>query len=212
MPSSRLTPAATLVLDVLLEEPMHPYEILMRLTKRRDDLLVRLSAGAVYHAVEKLEAAGLVAEAGSRRCGNRPERTTYAITDEGRHAHAERARQLLVDRPAEYPAFPVGLALIHDLDPADAADRLRRRRDDLAAECALRRARLEAVMADGLPRRFLLDGLYAIHQTEAEIAWLTATLADLDSGALSWTDQPAAHFRATHFEAAPTAAHDKENS
>lgn len=199
----RLTPTATLVLSVLLEEPLHPYEILTRLAKRRDDRLVRLSPGAVYHAVEKLRGQGFIAEAGSQRCGNRPERTMYTVTDEGRHAHAQRAEELLVERPREYPAFPVGLALIHDLDHGDAADCLRRRRDALAAETADLRARLEGVVAAGLPRRFVLDGFHEIHQAEAEVEWLTATLADLDSGALSWTDQPALPFQAVH-EAATT--------
>src|SRR5690606_6858900 len=80
VPAPRLSPAATLVLAVLREAPMHPYEILVRLRKRRDDRLVRLNPGAVYHAVDRLERDGLVERAGVDRDGNRPERTVYAIT------------------------------------------------------------------------------------------------------------------------------------
>lgn len=128
MTSPRLSPTATLVLAVLLEQPMHPYEMLVRLRKRRDDRLVRLNPGAVYHAVDRLERDGLVERAGVDRDGNRPERTLYAITPAGVAAHDARTRDLVRETPREYPAFPVGLALVHDLPREDALALLRERR------------------------------------------------------------------------------------
>jgi len=195
VPAPRLSPAATLVLAVLREEPMHPYEILVRLRKRRDDRLVRLNPGAVYHAVDRLERDGLVERAGVDRDGNRPERTVYAITPAGVAAHEARTRELVRDTPPEHPSFPVGLALVHDLPLDDALALLRERRAALAAAVAGQRERLDAVVARGLPRRLVLDAYYELHQTDAEIAWLDATIADLGSGALSWTDEPAPAFR-----------------
>jgi len=195
VPAPRLSPAATLVLAVLREEPMHPYEILVRLRKRRDDRLVRLNPGAVYHAVDRLERDGLVERAGVDRDGNRPERTVYAITPAGVAAHEARTRELVRDIPPEHPSFPVGLALVHDLPLDDALALLRERRAALAAAVAGQRERLDAVVARGLPRRLVLDAYYELHQTDAEIAWLDATIADLGSGALSWTEEPAPAFR-----------------
>ena len=195
MPAPRLSPTATLVLAVLLEQPMHPYEMLVRLRRRRDDRLVRLNPGAVYHAVDRLERDGLVERAGVDRDGNRPERTVYAITDAGVAAHHDRTRELVRETSPEYPAFPVGLALVHDLPLDDALALLRERRAALAAATDGVREHLDGVVARGLPRRYLLDASFQLHQTAAEIAWLDATIADLESGALSWTEEPAAAFR-----------------
>lgn len=195
MPAPRLSPTATLVLAVLLDQPMHPYEMLVRLRKRRDDRLVRLNPGAVYHAVDRLERDGLVERAGVDRDGNRPERTLYAITEAGVAAHHDRTRDLVRETPAEYPAFPVGLALVHDLPRDDALALLRERRTALAAATDGVREQLDGVISRGLPRRYLLDASFQLHQTAAEIAWLDATIADVESGALSWTEEPAPAFR-----------------
>ncbi|MCB7136554.1 PadR family transcriptional regulator [Cellulosimicrobium marinum] len=197
MPAPRLSPTATLVLAVLREQPMHPYEMLCRLRRRRDDRLVRLNPGAVYHAVDRLERDGLVERTGVHRDGNRPERTVYAITAAGRAAHESRTRDLVRQTPSEYPVFPVGLALLHDLPRDDALALLRERRAALAAAVDGVRERLDAVVARGLPRRYLLDASYELHQVEAEIAWLDATTGAVASGDLSWTEAPAAEFRPT---------------
>jgi hypothetical protein len=57
------------------------------------------------------------------------------------------------------------------------------------------REHLDGVVARGLPRRYLLDASFQLHQAAAEIAWLDATIADVESGALSWTEEPADAFR-----------------
>lgn len=195
MPVPRLSPTATLVLAVLREQPMHPYEMLLRLRRRRDDRLVRLNPGAVYHAVDRLERDGLVERAGVDRDGNRPERTVYAITAAGIAAHETRTRELVRDTPPEYPSFPVGLALVPDLTLDAALALLRERRAALAASVAGQREQLDGAVARGLPRRFVLDAYYELHQADAQVAWLDATIAELGSGALSWTDEPSSAFR-----------------
>jgi len=191
VPSPRLTPAATLVLGVLREGPTHPYEMLVRLRRRRDDRLVRLHPGAVYHAVDRLERDGLVERVGVERDGNRPERTTYAITPAGVAAHDARTRELVRETPREHPPFPVGLALVHHLERDDVLDLLRERRAALVAATDGTQARLDDVVARGLPRRFLLDAYFELHQAEAEVAWLDATIADLVGGGLDWAAGPA---------------------
>ena len=99
---------------------------------RRDDRLVAITNGTMYHTVGRLERAGLLAEVGVDREGNRPERTTYAVTDAGREAVAEWVRRELprVDHPAE---FRIALAEAHNLDRDEVVALLRTRRDALAA-------------------------------------------------------------------------------
>ena len=59
----RLTPLGLMVLALLDEGDMHPYEMIRLLRIRRDDRLVPLTNGTMYHTVARLERAGLIAEA-----------------------------------------------------------------------------------------------------------------------------------------------------
>ncbi|OLT49527.1 PadR family transcriptional regulator [Cellulosimicrobium sp. CUA-896] len=197
MPAPALSPAATLVLSTLRDGPSHPYEMLATLRRRRDDRLARLTPGAVYHAVDRLERDGLVEPVAVDREGNRPERTTYAVTDAGLAALARRTRELVREVVPEHLPFPVGLALVHHLGRDDAAALLHERRDALVAAVAGVREHLDGLVSRGLPRRYLLDATFQLDRTDAEIAWIDATLADLASGALSWTEQPGPSFRAS---------------
>ena len=124
----RLTPLGLMVLALLGEGDMHPYEMIRLMRMRRDDRLVAITNGTVYHTVGRLERAGLVAEVGVDREGNRPERTTYTVTDAGASTVVEWVRRELprTDRPAE---FRVALEVlrgdrIEDLVGAGAGDGL----------------------------------------------------------------------------------------
>ena len=115
---ARLTPLAVMLLATLREGDMHPYEMLRLLRDRRDDRLVPLQKGTIYHTIARLEREGLVAEVGVDRDGNRPERTTYRLLDAGRDAVDAWVRVELpqIDRPGD---FRVALAEAHNLDRDD---------------------------------------------------------------------------------------------
>ena len=88
MAMGELSAIAVLILALLHERPMHPYQVHRNLVERGDTRLVRVNAGAIYHGIERLEKEGLVEAAGTERAGNRPERTTYV------HAGCPKSRNL----------------------------------------------------------------------------------------------------------------------
>ena len=85
-PVERLTPMGVMVLALLLEGDMHPYEMVRLMRARRDERLLAVTNGTLYHTVGRLQRGGLIDEVGTDREGNRPERTTYTLTDAGRDA------------------------------------------------------------------------------------------------------------------------------
>ncbi|MCR6687949.1 PadR family transcriptional regulator [Cellulomonas sp.] len=181
-----LSAVAVMLLSLLHEQPMHPYQLHQTLVQRGSTRLVRVNAGAVYHGVERLERDGLVEAAGTERAGRRPERTTYRLTDEGRAAFAEQLAHLLGDEHAEHPLLPVGLSEAHHL-PADLVQReLRRRLDRETAHRDALRARYDELRGLGLPRRHLLDVEHELALLDARLPWLAATLDDLAAGRLGW--------------------------
>jgi DNA-binding PadR family transcriptional regulator len=187
MARRELSSIALIVLGLLDQGPLHPYEILRIMRKHRDDLRVPVSVGSIYHAVERLEREGYVVPLATAREGARPERTTYEVTDAGRAEHRRRTRDLLRTVQPEYPAFDVGLGQADSLEAADVVALLRERLEILEDEHAAYDAALRSVVERGVPRRFLLDAFYELHQRAAQIAWIERTVAEIESGELDWT-------------------------
>ena len=182
---ARLTPLGVAVLALLSEGDMHPYEMIRLMHLRRDDRLVTITNGTVYHTVARLLRAGLIAEVGVDRDGNRPERTTYAQTDAGAAAVLEWVRRELprVDRPAE---FRVALAEVHGLDREEAIALLGDRRaaleDALESLTAGRRHALDK----GVPEQYLLEISREEALLRAELAWMDATLPRIADPDFAW--------------------------
>src|SRR6478609_5287993 len=59
-PALRSSPLTLMVLVLLAETPMHPYEMQRVMQARGKDNVVRVQRGSLYPAVERLAAAGLI--------------------------------------------------------------------------------------------------------------------------------------------------------
>ncbi|WP_159449552.1 PadR family transcriptional regulator [Demequina sp. NBRC 110057] len=184
-----LTPLAVSALALLVERPMHPYEMAQTLRVRGQDLDVKLRVPSLYHAVERLLRDGHVEEVGVGREGKRPERTTYRLTAAGRAAMETQVVAWLRQPRAEYPVLPVAVGEAHFLSRAQVESVLAERRGAVLAERDTVTRMRDAALDKGVPRRMLLGKEYSLHRLDAELAWIDAILTDLDSGALDW-DQP----------------------
>ena len=187
--SAELTPLGVASLALLAEQPMHPYEMYQLLMARHEDRLVKVRRGTLYHAVGRLEENGLVESTGTGREGNRPERTTYRITQEGHAALDARLQAMLATPINEYPVFPHAIAEAHHL-PADVVTALLEERVvALNADLDFLVRGQEAVTAKGLDRKFWIDITYQQAMLRTEIAWIRNLLEELGTGRLPW-DEP----------------------
>jgi DNA-binding PadR family transcriptional regulator len=172
------------LLALLVEAPMHPYRMQQVIKERGQDQLVNVAQrNSVYQALERLVRDGLVRTAGTTREAGRPERTVYEITDEGTATMHRWLTGMLPSPAREFPEFPAALAFLAVLAPA----RVRELLDERIAAQEPRLAALRAQAPPGLPRLFLLEDEYRAAMLTAEIAWLRGVVADLDSGALTWS-------------------------
>ena len=77
--------------------------------------------------IDLLLARGLIRAKETSRAGRRPERTVYALTEQGYDALRDWMRDLLRDPVKEYPQFEAGLCLLPVLPPPEAVALLRDR-------------------------------------------------------------------------------------
>ncbi|MET0726039.1 MAG: PadR family transcriptional regulator [Leifsonia sp.] len=190
---AELTPLGLAALALLAERAMHPYEMYQTLVHRREDRNVKVRPGSLYHAVDKLAKAGLVEAVGVDRAGNRPERTSYAITDAGRQALESRIASMLATPAEEYPAFRHAIAEAHNLPAEEVAALLRSRLGILNDQLLDLETGRSRIAAKGIPDRFWLDLSYQITLLRADMAWLEENLARIEDGRTSWTAPIPAH-------------------
>ena len=181
-----LTPLGVAALSLLVEEPMHPYEMYQLLVARHEDRLVKVRPGTLYHAVGRLEEQGLVEATGTDREGNRPERTTYKISTAGREALTLRLQDMLAVPANEYPAFPLAVSEAYNLPSGVVVELLGRRLSELEGQRKLLIASQEKVRAKGVDRKYWIDMEYQQTMLGAEIVWIQGLQDELGTGRLSW--------------------------
>ena len=160
--------------------PMHGHRLRLEAERRYVTLWTDITVGAVYGAMSRLAAEGLLRQIGEERDGKLPVRQVYELTDEGRRVLADLRRAGLTD--IWFKHDPFDLALVR-LDPASAAE--------LPELLKLRLKALEAQLAEairindwaspyiGVTKRSALK--HGQHRLRAEIAYLREVLADIDA-------------------------------
>ncbi|SFR91923.1 transcriptional regulator, PadR family [Agromyces sp. CF514] len=189
----QLTPLAVSALALLVEAPMHPYEMYQLMLQRREDRVVKVNAGSLYRAVERLERDGLIAESTTEREGNRPERTVYAITEAGRRAFLDTVEEMLGHHVNEFPEFPLAIGEAHNLPADRVVELLRAREEQVATAISLLDDGLARIAAKQLPKRYVLNVHYSRAMLETELGWLTQTIDELTTGSLDWSSPHGAH-------------------
>jgi DNA-binding PadR family transcriptional regulator len=181
---------ALAAMELLHAGPAHPYEIHQALQEHEAWRLLKLTAGSLYHAIDRLERDGLIEVVETSREGKRPERTTYRLTEAGRDAFAERLRSLIAEPAVEYPQYAVAVAFMHTLDRADALAQLHRRSISLEAQLAAERVYHRRLTGSDVPPMYWVDVELRIRQRETELDWTQDLVERLESGELPW---PAGH-------------------
>lgn len=185
-PYRTLTPLALLILELLTERAMHPYEMQQLIRERHADQVVKVRAGSLYHTVERLHRAGLIDAVETGREGRRPERTVYEITESGRDQFHANLRELVRTPEAEYPLFGVAMEMLGALPAAEAKDLLRRRTVALEARLAAGEQTLATLAKDGLPRIHTIETEYLLAMCRAELTWVRRLIDEIGTDDLPW--------------------------
>ena len=182
---------ALAVFSVLVQRPMHPYEMASVLRARDKDQDMKVKWGSLYTVVRNMEKHGLLEAIENTRQGGRPERTVYRITDAGRAEFKDWVGELVATPEREYPRFRVALSVLGALTPDEATSLLRRRVELLRERISDQRESLASHSRE-VPRLFLVELEYDLAILEAELAWACSLLEELTTGSFpglaQWRD------------------------
>ena len=185
-PSPRRSVLALALLSMLSEEPMHAYRMQQLIKERhKDDVVNVTQRNSVYQTTDRLVRDGLAEIESTARADNRPERTTYRITDAGRDTLRAWLTEMVSTPSREYPQFPAALSFLPSLSPAEALAALTARVDRLVE----RLAEVGDEITQGgtfLPRIFLIESEYQRDVLAAELAYVRTLVADLATERLIW--------------------------
>jgi DNA-binding PadR family transcriptional regulator len=163
---------AHVLLGLLAGGPRHGYD----LKRAHDERLPQakpLAFGQVYATLGRLERDGYVTEAGQEREGG-PDRTSYALTDEGRR-HLD-AWLDAVEPPAPYVTSELFSKVVVALLAADAD----RAREYLVAQRKAHMGRMRelttAKSASGASVGDVVAADFSLGHLEADLRWLQTTL------------------------------------
>lgn len=178
------SPLAMVVLAMLAEEPMHVYRMHQLIRDRAKDDVVNVgSRNSIHQVVERLARDGLVEPCAAE---DHRGRTTYRLLPDGDATLREWLAESLRRRRQEYPELPAALSFVAMLSPVQVAEYLEQRIADL--ESILAGPTPEATaQAHDLHRIFVIEDEYRRAMLEAELGWVRSIVAELASGALSWS-------------------------
>ncbi len=169
--TNRMSSIRVFILGTLATSgPLHGHQIRAQAQTDRTELWADVQVGSLYGALKRLANEGLVREVRTERVGNRPERTVYEITPDGRRALSTVRDQALRQLAHHNDPFDLALAQSRDLAEEDLTRIVANRLAGLRVEEASLRHRTETAdiylnEAERMVMRHLVE------RAAAEVRW-----------------------------------------
>jgi len=158
--------------------PLHGHQIRQQAQNDRTETWADVQVGSVYGALKRLASEDLIREVRTEKVGNRPERTVYEITPEGRRSLAAIHETALRELDRHHDPFDLALAQARAVPEEHLEQIVQNRIGALKVQLETQRHAAEA--ADPYvneAERLVIQHLIA--RTEAEIRWHTEVAARL---------------------------------
>jgi DNA-binding PadR family transcriptional regulator len=203
-------PLALAILGLLLEKPMHPYEISSTLRERLKDSSFKINSGSLYDTIEALARERWIAPQETVRDSARPERTVYVHTELGRSEFVRWLDELIRVPVDEFPKFVAAIGYLGALGRQRADDALVERVRHLTVRIQEAEQVLAETVGTGqVPRLFMLEVECQVHAWEAEVDWVRRTIREIRDGSLPWPDAKAGEVPSNPPAKTPAAAPSK---
>ena len=169
------------LLGLLYEKPLHGYEIKHIIEDHMDDW-TDIKVGSIYFSLNKLSDEGNIEILDELREGNRPAKTIYQITDEGRKEFLRLLTKLWMSEDNTIYTMDVGIYFLTHLDKETLAGMLDKRIENMTRS----KEYLESHIQEQKENKFIPAHAFAImdhtyRHMNAEYDWLKSLQENLDS-------------------------------
>lgn len=172
-----------IILGLLSEREMHPYEIQQTLKVREMEHLLRFQKGSLYYAVEQLHKNGFIEISEILRETHRPEKTVYRINEAGRQEFIKLMKKNFLNLDVAFtPVYPA-LGFAAPSDGPLVLDLLNQRLQMLRDKLMIQKEKYQSRIPT-LTRSKLYIFVSSVQQTETEIRWLESIRRDAMDGRL----------------------------
>jgi DNA-binding PadR family transcriptional regulator len=170
-----------LVLGVLLKQPMHGYEVRRALESWNAEQWANIAYGSIYFSLAKMAEEQLVEVVSTDDRGNRPARTVYAITDQGREQFGRLLRELWWEYRPPIDPFRVALTFMNLLPRDELLAALRNRAGGLRSTLDAFPYAIEGRLRDPSAPRHLGEvlRLAAVH-IETNLRWVEEAIEKVE--------------------------------
>ncbi|WP_377864576.1 PadR family transcriptional regulator [Bacillus sp. R86525] len=172
------------ILGLLLEGDKHPYEVQHIMKERQMDCYIKYAKGSLYYAFEQLEKQGAISVTHIVRDTNRPDKTIFHITEEGKALfHTLLLKQFEAKNQIYKPIYSA-LSFAHFSDEQELVPILEKKRDDTT----LYLHTMQTIYDHNkqlVPRAQLYILQSVIEHINVELRWLNTLLQDAAVGRLS---------------------------
>jgi DNA-binding PadR family transcriptional regulator len=172
------------ILGLLRDQPLYGYELKQIIEEQMGDW-TSIAFGSVYFALGKLSEEGLIEKVATKKEGNRPSRSIYQITQEGRAEFLRLLREVWGGLEREYFAIDIGLAFMNALPQDEIKGYLHKRLAQLGGILHyLGSHEQEQMTQPDIPSSAVAIFEHSRAHLEAELSWTKEMLEKIEQGKL----------------------------
>jgi DNA-binding PadR family transcriptional regulator len=177
------------ILGLLLEKEMHPYEVQQAVNERQMTHYIKMANGSLYYAFEQLEKQGFVEVSSIEREANRPEKTIYRLTEAGKEEFQKQLLEQMAKKEQTHRPLYASLAFASYGEKEDIMLILKQRIDELN-RFLQKMKQLYTVKhkEENRSKMYIMAGV--IMHAETELRWLEGLYEDAASGNLQEIGDP----------------------
>ena len=179
-----------LILGLIAEKPLNPYQIKQLLEKLDMNAMFPMSSSSVYAAINGLIKKECVSGR-KEKVGNMPERTVYSITKQGRELLEKTLAVYLGDTEKIFTEFDIAITLACHLNKELALETLTSHRIQLQNEIVKRKKQYREYQEAGwMPYTGLIRRMHYINKREAELKTINELIGKIEIDK-TWNYYPA---------------------
>lgn len=122
----QLSKVSVLILGIIAEKPVNPYEITKLLEKIQVKDWFSVATSSVYVTIKKLDQRGYISGKNVKE-GNMPEKTVYTVTKKGEKALSQTLTDFLLNTELDPVKFNIACLMLHHLEKDESLNVLKKR-------------------------------------------------------------------------------------